>query len=73
MAAELVTAGGMGEPVALVPEEGLLPYLRTLYRVARAPEASHWCTLGHNRWHALTKPSPIVPLTLVAVSQQEAR
>lgn len=33
--------------------DGLLDYLQTLYRVAHAPVASHWCTPGHNRGRAL--------------------
>ena len=62
MAAERSLDGAISEAVTLVQEDGLLAYLRTLYRVAHAPEASHWCTPGHNRGHALADPAPLILL-----------
>jgi hypothetical protein len=73
MAAEHSRAGAFGEATTLVQEDGLLAYLRTLYRVAHAPEASHWCTPGHNRGRALDDPSLLTLLTLLPPPPQEAR
>ncbi|HEY8597446.1 MAG TPA: hypothetical protein VIL85_03380 [Thermomicrobiales bacterium] len=73
MTAALATDDGGGETVAIVQEDGLLAYLRTLYRVAHAPEASHWCTPGHNRGQALSAPNLITLLTPVPPLPQEAR
>ena len=48
-----------------LPEtDGLLDYLHTLFRVAHAASASHWCTPGHNRGQvqaagAFAAPSPM--------------
>jgi hypothetical protein len=32
--------------------DGIAAYLNTMFTVAHAPGASHWCTPGHNRGKA---------------------
>ena len=52
--------------IEVAATDGLLDYLHTLYRVAHAPRASHWCTPGHNRGRALTD-APMLAVAATAV------
>lgn len=62
--------GGAARPEG----DGLLDYLHTLYRVAHAPGASHWCTPGHNRGRALADlgKAPVVALPVTPRGRREA-
>jgi hypothetical protein len=61
MAVELVLDDPATALLTETPDDGLLVYLGTLARFARAPVASHWCTPGHNRGAALTTPATMLP------------
>jgi hypothetical protein len=74
MATERAISGGPDGRPARPEEDGLLAYLGTLYRVAHARHASHWCTPGHNRGRALAEfdERPVLTLPLLPLGRQEA-
>lgn len=74
MATERARDGDVIGRAARTEEDGLLDYLSTLYRVAHAPGASHWCTPGHNRGRALaeSREALVVALPVTPRGQREA-